>query len=459
MRRPSSLTFVTKVEQTPIKAKMVERLEESNRWVWCIVLSLTLFVSSFLVGFSWRILDYDMYGLKVNEISRAVVEREAYDSGRHFVGLGNVFERFKKSQREIVFLVDDPEREKGDDNGDDPGGAAGDTKGPITIRTKDGQRLDIELTFQFIVDKEKLYELYTTYGTEYVSIIVAVARARVRDIGSLYGSSDYFERRIDIEAHLKRVLDEELNKRFIKMVDLQLRSIIIPQELDRELKKIQLNQIQYTLVKAQLETDVILRETYGRLTKERALRDKKLTEENQIITNSIRTLEKRLVEIQEDTKTVVAFERAKMDAANKKYEMDSKSKIEKIKGRAMIAEEQTKYQVANITARIDLLQAKSKYNVTKISQDANLLKSKNVSDAVSQKVILESAAYKEAIAGFQTDAGFSADNIVSYEFSDLVGSIDPSKLKMDMQKPEDLYLPGQKASQEKNLKDKYGALV
>ena len=145
----------------------------------------------------------------------------------------------------------------------------------------------------------------------------------MRDIGSLYGSSDYFERRIDIEAHLKRVLDEELNKRFIKMVDLQLRSIIIPQELDKELKKIQLNQIQYTLVKAQLETDVILRETNGRLTKERALRDKKLTEENQIITNSITTLEKRLVEIQEDTKTVVAFEQAKMDAANKKYEMDT----------------------------------------------------------------------------------------------------------------------------------------
>ena len=34
-----------------------------------------------------------------------------------------------------------------------------------------------------------------------------------------------------------------------------------------------------------------------------------------------------------------------------------------------------------------------------------------------------------------------------------------NNLKMDMQKPNDLYLPGQKASQEKNLKDKYGALV
>ena len=112
----------------------------------------------------------------------------------------------------------------------------------------------------------------------------------MRDIGSLYGSTDYFERRIEIEAHLKRVLEEELKKRFIKMVDLQLRAIIIPQDLDKELKKIQLNQIQYTLVKAQLETDVILRETNRELTKESALRDKKLTEENQVITNSIRYL-------------------------------------------------------------------------------------------------------------------------------------------------------------------------
>ena len=438
---------------------MAERLEDSNRWVWCVVLSLMLFVSSFLVGFSWRILDYDMIGLKVNEISRAVVERKAYDSGRHFVGLGNVFERFKKSQREIVFLVDDPERNEDDKDNDDPGSAAGDTRGPITVRTKDGQRLDIEITFQFVIDKEKLYELYTTYGMEYVSIIVAVARARVRDIGSLYGSTDYFERRIEIEAHLNRVLDEELKKRFVKMVDFQLRAIIIPENLDGELKKIQLNQIQYTLVKAQLETDLILRETNKELTKERALRDKKLTEENQIITNSIVKLQKELEEIQEDTKTLVAFEQAKMDAANKQFEMDTRTTIEKIRGRTMVAEEQTKYQVANITARINLLQAKNKHNVTKMSQDAALLKSKNVSAAASQKIILESAAYKDVINDFQTNAGFTADNIVSYEFSNLVGSIDPSKLKMDMQKPEELYLPGQKVSQEKNLKDKHGALV
>ena len=152
MRRPSSLTFVTKVEQTPIKANMVERLEESNRWVLCVVLSLVLFVSSFLVGFSWRILDYNMYGLKVNEISRAVVEREAYDSGRHFVGLGNVFERFKKSQREIVFLVDDPEREKDDGNGDDPG-CLGDTE-TYNNRTKMGNDSILNLHSSLLLIKK-----------------------------------------------------------------------------------------------------------------------------------------------------------------------------------------------------------------------------------------------------------------------------------------------------------------
>ena len=57
-------------------------LDEGNRGVICIVFCVVLFVSSFLVGFSWRILDYDMYGLKVNEISRAVIEQNTYDSGR-----------------------------------------------------------------------------------------------------------------------------------------------------------------------------------------------------------------------------------------------------------------------------------------------------------------------------------------------------------------------------------------
>ena len=69
---------------------------------------------SFLLVFLGEYWITIVYGLKVNEISRAVVDKKAYDSGRHFVGLGNVFERFKKSQREIVFLVDDPEREKDD---------------------------------------------------------------------------------------------------------------------------------------------------------------------------------------------------------------------------------------------------------------------------------------------------------------------------------------------------------
>ena len=124
---------------------------------------------------------------------------------------------------------------------------------------------------------------------------------------------------------------------------------------------------------------------------------------------------------------MIAVEQAKMDAANKKYEMDTNTKIEKIKGRTMIAEEQTKYQVANITARIDILQAKNKYNVTKISQDAALLKSKKFRRGFS-KNNFESAAYKDVINDFQTN-GLHADNIVSYEFSDLVKSIDPSKLK------------------------------
>ena len=434
-----------------------ESLEEGNFIVCCGVFCLILFVSSFLVGFSWRILDYDMYGLKVNEISRAVIEKEAYDSGRHFVGLGNVFERFKKTARTVIFTLDDPELKK--KNSDDPGSSAGDTRGPITIRTKDGQRLDIEITFQFVVIKESLYTLYTTYGTSYISIIVAIARARVRDIGSLYGSGEYFEKRIAIEKHFKNSLADELAKRYVTMIEFQMRAVILPLDLDKELKKIQLNEIEYTLIKAQLDTDVILRQTNQVLQTRTSERDKKLLEDNQVVTNSIKLLEKTLIETKEISNTLVEFQRAKMKAANKKFEKETEAEMEIIKGKTLVAQEETKLKVANLTAKINILNAENKYDLKVISSNAELLRSKNISSSNSQKQILESAAMKAGITKFQTNAGFSADDIVNYEFSDLVGSISSSKLKMDMQKPNDLYLPGQKASQEKNLKDKYGALV
>eukprot|EP00943_MAST-04B_sp_MAST-4B-sp1_P001824 g1824.t1 len=398
-----------------------------------------------------------MYGLKVNEISRAVVEKEAYDSGRHFVGLGNVFERFKKTARTVVFTLDDPELKK--KKSDDPGSSAGDTRGPITIRTKDGQRLDIEITFQFIVNKESLYTLYTTYGTSYISIIVAIARARIRDIGSLYGSGEYFEKRIDIEKHFKTSLADELTKRYVTMIDFQMRAVILPLDLDKELKKIQLNEIEYTLIKAQLDTDVILRETNQVLQTRTSERDKKLLEDNQLVTNSIKLLEKTLTETKEISNTLVEFQRATMIAANKKFEKETEAEMEIIKGKTQIVQEETKFKVANITAKTNILNAENRYDLKVISSDAELLRSKNISSSNSQKNILESAAMKAGIAKFQTNAGFSANDIVNYEFSDLVGSISSNKLKMDIQKPNDLYLPGQKASQEKNLKDKYGTLV
>ena len=433
-------------------------LDEGNRGVICIVFCVILFVSSFLVGFSWRILDYDMYGLKVNEISRAVTEQNTYDSGRHFLGLGNVFERFKKTSRYIVFTVEDLQTDEKKD-GEDPGTAAGSTRGPITIRTKDGQRLDIEITFQYVINKDTLYTLYVTYGTEYNSIIVAIARAKVRDIGSLYGSSDYFDKRIQIEQHFKQALDVELKQRYVSMIDFQMRAVILPQDLDQELKKIQLNEIEYTLIKAQLDTDVILRETNQVITKRTSARDKKLLEDNQLVTNSIKILEKSLEFTKETTNTQVAYERAKMIAANKKFEKETAAAIAIVEGKTMLAKEETQLQVANITAQINVLNAQNVYDVNVILKNANLMKSKNISNANAQKVILESAATKAGITKFQTNAGFNADDIVTYEFSDLVGSINSNNLKMDMQKPNDLYLPGQKASQEKNLKDKYGALV
>ena len=79
-------------------------LAEENYAPVCLVACVIIFISSFLVGFSWRTVDYDQYGIVVNEISRAVVSEQVYDSGRHFVGLGNVFETFNKTVTQEEWL-------------------------------------------------------------------------------------------------------------------------------------------------------------------------------------------------------------------------------------------------------------------------------------------------------------------------------------------------------------------
>ena len=426
-------------------------LAEENYAPVCLVACVIIFISSFLVGFSWRTVDYDQYGIVVNEISRAVVSEQVYDSGRHFVGLGNVFETFNKTVTQEEWL--------GSGNSNEPGGEAGKTTGPITIRTKDGQRLDLDISFQYQIEKEKVLQLYHSYGRSYREFFVAIGRARLRDRASVYSSQDFFSKRMVIESDFSSTISKELVSRFVKLVDLQLRSVRIPRDLEVQLKQIQLNEIEHTLITAQLETDKILKTTVQKITTLTAKRDATLLNLSQTVYNDIESINKKLKREEELTATFVQYERSKMDASLRTYMMDTSAHIEAIKGQEQVELATTDLQVAAVTTEINLLQASRDHNATIISATADRDASKNQTAGNALVIKEKSNATKAGMMKFKSDAGFDGEDVVAYEFSRMVGNHPTKNLKMDMQKPSSLFLPGQKTAQTKNLKDQHVGLV
>lgn len=432
-------------------------MDSENYMPVCLVLSVIIFISSFLIGFSWRVVDYDQYGLVVNEISRAVVSETVYESGRHFVGLGNVFETFEKDCVTSVWLRDD--KNNTNKNEENPGSAAGDISGPITIRTKDGQRLDLDITFQYALDKSTITQLYVAYGKEYSLFFDAIARARIRDRASTYSSDAFFDARIDIEKDFHSTMEKELSTRFVRLVDFQLHEIYIPEDLETRLKQIQLNEIEYTYITTQLQTDVILKETTQAITTLKATRDAKLLTLNQNVDNEMSVINKKLRQAQEETLTQVQYTRSLMDKELGLFAKVTETNVEKTEGVYQRVNAGTALQVANITAQVNELKAKMNFNVSVLSAEANRKYDEKNYDGRSGIIKHESNATKVGFAAFKADAGFSGEDIVAYQFSKMVGSQPSDKLRMDLQKPKELYLPGQQESQSKNLKDQHTGLI
>ena len=71
--------------------------------------------------------------------------------------------------------------------------------GPITIRTIDGQMIDMEVSLQYKLKVEKIYEIYIMFGMKYDEFITSIVRAKSRDEAAKHKANAFFENRIMIE--------------------------------------------------------------------------------------------------------------------------------------------------------------------------------------------------------------------------------------------------------------------
>lgn len=81
------------------------------------------------------------YGLLRADLSGAIVSDETFQTGRHFVGLGYDFVTLKKNQRHIGFRL-------------------GEESDAVGVRTIDGKRITIEADLYYVLQEDKIYNIY-----------------------------------------------------------------------------------------------------------------------------------------------------------------------------------------------------------------------------------------------------------------------------------------------------------
>lgn len=178
-------------------------------------LSFGLIVLGIFLFFSISSLSYNQVGLNYSGIFKSVEDR-TYEPGIHFVGLGHTFIPFDITINTIEFS-------KTKDA----------TLPLISCRTKDGLKLELEVSFQYRVLKDKIYDIYTTYGENMKTVLLRIALDSISDTGTQYRAIDFFTQRTDISEKMKTQLNTRLNKDInAEVVYFQLRSIDLPDQYE-----------------------------------------------------------------------------------------------------------------------------------------------------------------------------------------------------------------------------------
>lgn len=137
-------------------------------------LGLGLVMLGVFLWFSLDSLEYNRVGLNYSSYFKSI-ENKTYSAGYHFIGLGHDFIPYDMTIATMEFSK-----------------SKGATLPPIVCRTKDGLTLGLELSFQYRILPNDIYQIYTTFGDELKSIILRYTIDSVSDTSTLYSSLEFF---------------------------------------------------------------------------------------------------------------------------------------------------------------------------------------------------------------------------------------------------------------------------
>lgn len=162
-----------------------------------------------MVPASFQYVNYNEYALKRNSVTHTVDFDEVFEMGRYFWGLGKTTMTFP---RNFIFV--------------DFGGT-----NELSVFDAKGLEITLKSSFEYRINKDRLVDMYRTYGLGYEAQIVNKARSIIKNKASQkYNVEDYFRDRKRITIELNEFLTEELKSVFVDVPKgkFQLRDVLLP---------------------------------------------------------------------------------------------------------------------------------------------------------------------------------------------------------------------------------------
>ena len=220
--------------------------QEIMQYLCFFICSCTCCIGFLLILFGFSSLEATELGLNYSWISKTI-SLEVKENGLYFIGIGHSFIKFPKTVQTIEFSEEKTAN-----------------RGPIESRTSDGLEVTLEISFQYILQPDKLYDLYNTYGPKYDNVFQNIAINILTEEATKYTAYNFFMDR----GKIKDDFQYELNLRFDKncfsnIQFLQLRSVNLPnlfeqsiQESEVKKQDIQKAQAEQNKVKIEIDTKI-----------------------------------------------------------------------------------------------------------------------------------------------------------------------------------------------------------
>ena len=249
-----------------------------------VVFGVAALLTIILVPASLRDVEFDELAVHYDDLTKIVDKNKVLEEGRHVLLPQSKLFKFKRTLQTI------------DLSGENE----------INCLTKEGLNMALDITTQYQIIKEKLFDIFEEYGEEeyWVTYVRSVTRDTIKDVCSEFTGEDFFFRRGDIEQQMSQQLVSAYSQSnaYATSELVQLRNVMHPssyekanqgkqeteQEKDRVLseREQKLTDIQTELLKAEADAEI-------KLTRAQGQADAKISEANELAKAEIRKWQER----------------------------------------------------------------------------------------------------------------------------------------------------------------------